>query len=88
MTVFCIFKCFKVPLLLSATGSVTLWNWSGGFALEDWMHGALSRSPLACFDSEVLFTVQDFRMFFVVLGEGFFSRRRVVRGCDIGDGVK
>ncbi len=31
------------------------------------MHRALSRSPLACFDSEVLLNVQDLGMFFFVL---------------------
>ena len=35
------------------------------------MHGALSRSPPACFDSDVLLRVQDFRMFFVVIWEVF-----------------
>lgn len=43
---------------------MTLWKWSGGIALGDWMHGALSCSPLACFDSEVLLAVQDLNVFF------------------------
>lgn len=33
----------------------------GGIALEDWMHGALSRSSPACFDTEVLLTTKPHR---------------------------
>lgn len=84
MTVFCILSALKY-LFLCATGC--LWNCRGGIALEDWMHGALSRSPPARCDSEVLLTVQNvFFFLFVVLWEVYGDELFEVVKSN-GDGV-